>query len=100
MKNSDRFKPLLSVLPSKKEDSVSMKELSYKLKMSPREVRQFVLEARKNGFLILSDDRGYWESEDEKEVEDYINKRRSVAKLIFFYTQAMKKRRESHNGEN
>ena len=102
MKNEDRFEKLLCVLPDKREDSVSMKELSRRLELSPREVRQFVLDARKVGLPILSDDFGYWKSEDKKELEDYITRRRRVSKTIVSYTRRMKnraKRRESHNEE-
>lgn len=99
MKNEDRFEKLLCVLPDQRENSVSMKELSRRLELSPREVRQFVLDARKVGLPILSDEYGYWKSEDKEELEEYVYRRRNVAKTIFSYTQRMKKRRESHNEE-
>lgn len=103
MNKEDRFESLEILLPSEKEDSVSMQELSKVMDISPRELRQFVLDARQKGLLILSDSKGYWESEDEKEVEKFIAGRMEVVRTILSYTQAMKKtlqkRRERHNEE-
>ena len=97
MKTLERFKDLISVLPNTKENAVSMKDLARRLEMNTREVRQYVLEARKAGLCILSNENGYWLSEDAIEVERYVERRRNVAKTIFSYTQSMKKRRESHS---
>ena len=66
MNKEDRFESLEILLPREREDSVSMKELSKVMEISSRELRQFVLEARRNGLLILSDSKGYWESEDDQ----------------------------------
>lgn len=99
MMNEKVFEKLLLILPNNRKDAVSMKELSSKMEMSSREVRQIVLEARRNGYPILSDDNGYWESEDKKDFEEYVLRRRNVAKTIFSYTQKMIKRRERHNEE-
>lgn len=88
----ERFKILLSVLPSRRENAQSMSKLSNLLGITPREFRQSVLNARKEGLWILSDNKGYWESDSEEELEEFINRRRYVAKTIFSYTQTMKKR--------
>lgn len=90
MNNRERFKILLSVLPSKRENAQSMSKLSSLLKITPREFRQCVLNARKEGIWILSDNKGYWESDSEEELEEFINRRRYVANTIFSYTQTMK----------
>lgn len=97
MKGKNKFEKLLSVLPSTKEDAVTMKELSRLLGVAEREVRQCVLNARREGLPILSGDEGYWKSDDDREVETFISKRRNIAKTIFSYTQKMKARRERHN---
>lgn len=102
-RKNEKFKKLISVLPNKREDSSSMKELSDKLGMTTREVRQYILEARNKGLLILSDEEGYWESDDEDEIREFISKRIKVAKTIITYTREMdraKKKRESHSGKN
>lgn len=90
------FDTLLCVLPSSRENAISMKELARRLEMETREVRQFVLEARKEGLPVLSDiSKGYWKSKSETEINAFIERRRNVAKTIFSYTQKMKK--ESHS---
>lgn len=96
MKGKNQYEKLLSALPSSKEDAVTMTELSKRLEVSPRDVRQYVLNARKDGLPILSDEEGYWKSDDDRELENFISKRRGIAKLIFSYTQRMKNRRESN----
>jgi len=101
--NRERFEPLECLLPCEREDAVSMTELAEVMEISPRELRQFILDARMEGLLILSGTKGYWESDDEREVEEYICERMEVVKTIVSYTEAMKKalqrRRESHNEE-
>ena len=99
MKNKNKYAKLLSVLPSNKEDALTMKELSKLLGVDERDVRQYVLNARKEGLPILSGDEGYWKSDDDREFDIFISKRRDVAKTIFSYTQKMKNRRERHNEE-
>lgn len=97
MKDKNRYEKLLSVLPSTKEDAVSMKELSRLLGVNDRDARQCVLNARKEGLPVLSDEGGYWKSDDEHELDKFITQRRGVAKLIYSYTQRMKKRGERHS---
>ena len=99
MKDKNKYEKLLSVLPSNKEDAVTMKELSRLLKVSQRDVRQCVLNARKEGLPILSGDDGYWKSDDDREFESFISKRRDIANTIYSYTRKMKDRRERHNEE-
>lgn len=97
MKDKNKYEKLLSVLPSTKEDAVTMKELSRLLGVTEREVRRCVQYARKEGFPILSGNEGYWKSDNEREFNSFISKERGIAKNIFSYTQKMKNRRERHN---
>lgn len=105
MKNdkSERFEPLECLLPCDREHAVSMKELAKAMEISPRELRQLILDARMEGLLILSDrKKGYWESDDVKEVEEFVRQRRQTVKKIITYSKAMLtkiKRRERHNEE-
>ena len=98
MNEGKKFLELLSVLPDKRENAIHMKELARRLDMNERETRQYVLDARKEGFPVLSNTRdGYWEGCNDEELERYIKQRRNVANTIFTYTRRMKNRRESHS---
>ena len=73
---SKRYQFLIDLIPAGKEEAVSMKTLSKLIGLPTCDVRQYVLNARKIGVLILSGDEGYYFPADDDELKEYVNRRR------------------------
>ena len=74
---------ILSVIPTGRENAISMREIADLLDLdSTRPVRKLINEARTDGTLICSGDNGYWLPESLEEVRDSYNRSRSMALSI------------------
>lgn len=67
---------MLEMIPTGKQDAVSMTNLSKMLKLPSSDVRLLILKARIKGVLICSGDAGYYFPENEGELKEYANRRR------------------------
>lgn len=74
---------ILSVIPTGRENAISMREIAAVLGLdSTRLVRKLINEARTDGALICSGDNGYWFPANLEEVRDSYLRSRSMALSI------------------
>ena len=83
-KNND-VELLVSFLGRSRDAARSRDSLCYLMQRSDRAVRKIIEEARNRGYVILNDQsgRGYWLSEDPKEIEAWYRQVRSRAISVF-----------------
>lgn len=97
--SSSPYFVLLCYIPEGKENAVSMKILAYALNIKERGVRALVLNARKDGFIIGSDDCGYYIPESREELEEYYSRIQFRQKTTEHSLVAVRKKLEEESEE-
>lgn len=69
---------IVELIPEGKENAKRAFRLAEELHMDERTVRSMIHEARRNGFLILSGDAGYWRSDNLSELKQFYKRMRAM----------------------
>ena len=65
------YKLLFALIPEGEENAVSMSSLAHSLRVECRDIRALVLKARKEGYIVASNMKGYFIPTDSKELLRY-----------------------------
>lgn len=68
MSEIKKYDDLLEMMPEGKENAISGEELAILMNTSKREISKLVHLARKEGFMIISDNHGYYTASCPEEV--------------------------------
>jgi biotin operon repressor len=83
MTNKKYYQKVLKLLSSGKEEAIPMETLARVLAVNPREIRQAILDARRDGIVVCSGTEGYYFPKSDEEVLKYyrINHARAMTTL-------------------
>ena len=76
---NERFEKIFATIPEGESNGIHMKELSARLGMTDREVRQLILDLRKAGYLIAASVNGYFKPTTRGEIRRFYNQRKAAA---------------------
>ncbi len=83
------MKDVLSVIPKGKENAIHQQELAKILGLNMWQVKKAIQKERRNGAVILSDQNGYWISDDKEEIKAFLVSMRKQAISRFNSTKAI-----------
>lgn len=78
-----RFANIINALKMGEENAIHQKELAEKLNISPQTLKATIKTARKCGLKILSSQKGYYLSNNPREIERFIKSMAEQAKSRF-----------------
>ena len=81
---------LLEVIPVGRFNAIHLKDGALKMGVTEGGFKNLVRKARKDGAFILSDTRGYWQSDDRAEVQAFLDSMDKQAKSRFSSTKSMR----------
>lgn len=92
---------LLTLLPTSKENAMHLKELSSALNLTDRATKELVLNARLGDCsnIILSNQEGYWISDDLKEIADWCESHSYSAKKSLAVCQSIRAKADKLQGQ-
>lgn len=79
MADKKSYKPLLKLIGTGEDNSISLTNLSIMCGREPREVKHLVQQARLDGVLICSTENGYFYPQDIEDIERFYKRFRSSA---------------------
>ncbi len=89
--STGRFARILAVIPRGEENAVSMRFLSGLLGMNPRNIRQLIESARRDGNVICSSDAGYYIPCNDEELRRFYLRTRARISTSFACLQPVVK---------
>ena len=94
-----KYEWLVDLIPTGKDEAISMKMLSRITGYPTADIRQYVLNARRLGILICSGEQGYYFPKDLGELQEFIHRRDQYIKTACVALHAFKKTLKGANIE-
>jgi len=85
------YKTIISLIVVGKKNALHLKELIKYTGINNRDLRRYIEELRRNGAVIISNNKGYYFPDNDIEIKRYIKQEESRAKSIFYTLRSAKR---------
>lgn len=90
---------LIAILPQSEAEAIHLNELSEQLGLAPPAAKAAVREARRAGYPIMSNRKGYWLSNSRNEIASFIKRQTKHVKARFLTIRELRKRLNDTEGQ-